>query len=324
MNEIRSISISGRITLDMHSLNNEGAEGNQLQTRMVHIVDGNGNLAVVNAISGDMLKHMQAEHFQAIAAQDGLVLCAGCRRFDSNRINADDDFLKQLGALKDNEAILDRVIRACAMDDVEGVLITVQNRSTPRKSTVEFGWLIGLPDRTRTESYFHVKYDPRGRGDGSSGEEGANRGQNIFYRPASSGVYALVVNVELSRVGFNDISRAYVLDETERARRRVALLKSVAYALVKPTGAHRNTQHPHIVAAEGIVAVSRGTVPAPTASALSDSYQSEVLGVAAQLNRLAPGAVTCHTFSSQTELVRILTDLVEETSRPGGAHVAAG
>lgn len=324
MNEIRSVSISGRVTLDMHSLNNEGAEGNQLQTRMVHIVDGNGNLAVVNAVSGDMLKHIQAEHFQAIAVEEGLALCAGCRRFDANRINADEDFLKQLGKLRDNEAILTRVIEACAMDDVEGILITVGNRSTPRKSTVEFGWLVGLPDRTRTESYFHVKYDLRAREAGSGGEEGANRGQNIFYRPASSGVYALVVNVELSRVGFNDISRTYVLDSNERARRRAALLKSVAYALVKPTGAHRNTQHPHIVATEGVVAVSRATVPAPTASALSDSYQREVLGVAEQLNRLAPGAVTCFTFGSQAELARILADLVEEAARSGEAYVAAG
>jgi CRISPR-associated protein Cst2 len=37
---IRSLSLSGRLTLDMHSLNNEGGEGNQIQTRMVHIVDG--------------------------------------------------------------------------------------------------------------------------------------------------------------------------------------------------------------------------------------------------------------------------------------------
>lgn len=30
---IRSLSISGLITLDMHALNNEGAEGNHLHTR---------------------------------------------------------------------------------------------------------------------------------------------------------------------------------------------------------------------------------------------------------------------------------------------------
>ncbi len=36
---IASLSIAARVTLDMHSLNNEGGEGNQIQTRMVDIVD---------------------------------------------------------------------------------------------------------------------------------------------------------------------------------------------------------------------------------------------------------------------------------------------
>ena len=37
--QLYSLSISARATLDMHSLNNEGGEGNQIQTRMVNIVD---------------------------------------------------------------------------------------------------------------------------------------------------------------------------------------------------------------------------------------------------------------------------------------------
>lgn len=93
----QSLSISGLLTLDMHALNNEGAEGNQLQTRMVHIVDGEGEPTVVNAISGDMLKHMQAEHLHGIAVEKGLPLCAGCQKFNANRINADSDFIQTLG-----------------------------------------------------------------------------------------------------------------------------------------------------------------------------------------------------------------------------------
>ena len=67
---IYSLSISARLTLDMHSLNNEGSEGNQLQTRMVDIVAADGRLYSVNAISGDMLKHIQAEHLYHIAQGD--------------------------------------------------------------------------------------------------------------------------------------------------------------------------------------------------------------------------------------------------------------
>jgi CRISPR-associated protein Cst2 len=58
---VYSLSISGRATLDMHSLNNEGGEGNQITTRMVNIIGADGQLHNVNAISGDMFKRNSAK-----------------------------------------------------------------------------------------------------------------------------------------------------------------------------------------------------------------------------------------------------------------------
>ncbi|MEJ5347049.1 MAG: DevR family CRISPR-associated autoregulator, partial [Chloroflexus sp.] len=119
-----SLSISARAILDMHSLNNEGGEGNQIQTRMVNIVDQNGQLQNVNAISGDMFKHIQAEHLFHIARENpALPLCAGCREFNANRINADSDFITNTKGLSDAET-LDAMLQTCAMDDIEGILIT--------------------------------------------------------------------------------------------------------------------------------------------------------------------------------------------------------
>jgi hypothetical protein len=60
---IVSLSIAARMTLNLHSLNNEGGEGNQIQTRMIDIVSEDQQLHNVNAISGDMLKHVLMEHF---------------------------------------------------------------------------------------------------------------------------------------------------------------------------------------------------------------------------------------------------------------------
>ena len=40
--KLHSLSISGLATMNLHALNNEGAEGNALMTRMVEIVDENG------------------------------------------------------------------------------------------------------------------------------------------------------------------------------------------------------------------------------------------------------------------------------------------
>jgi CRISPR-associated protein Cst2 len=312
---IQSASISGRVTLDMHSLNNEGGEGNQVQTRMVHIVDANGELAVVNAISGDMLKHIQAEHLQALASSGGkLPLCNGCKKFSANRVNDDAEFGQAMPAAKEkgsNEKTIDQLLERCVVDDAEGVLITIGNRSVPRKSTVEFGWAVGLPDKTRTESYFHVKYAAE-RGAGSGGEGGANVGQNIFYRPASSGVYAVVANVDLWRIGWNDISREYPIGEDDRKARRSVLWQSVLHTFVAPLGAHRNTQNPHILDIGGVLSWSTSRVPAPTFSALKDGYEGQAEGVAAALNRMGDGGVEVRRFASYKDLADLMADLGTE------------
>ncbi|GAB6933861.1 MAG TPA: DevR family CRISPR-associated autoregulator [Calditerricola sp.] len=307
---IRSLSISGLITLDMHALNNEGAEGNHLHTRMVHITTETGELAVVNAISGDMLKHIQAEHLYHVAREKGLPLCGGCQTFDANRINADEAFFAELGKTKDLAEITNRVLERCVIDDIEGVLITRGERSVPRKSLVEFGWLVGVPERTRTEQYFHVKYDT-GRRAGSGDESGANTGQNIFYRPASSGQYAVVLHVELGRVGYNDVTRTYALPADERKARAQALLESVLFTFVHPRGAQRNTQNPHILGFEGVLTTSTASVPAPTISALSSDYRREIEGIAEQLNRLYPGAVATRAFASLSEFAAHMAELIE-------------
>ena len=62
----------------------------------------------------------------------------------------------------DREA-LTALLQHCAMDDTAGILITAGGRSLPRKSVVEFGWVVGIPSLVQSESYFHVKYAERGK-----------------------------------------------------------------------------------------------------------------------------------------------------------------
>ena len=254
----------------MHSLNNEGGEGNQIQTRMVNIVDGNGDLKNVNAISGDMIKHILAEHLHRIAAANGLPLCAGCRTFNANRISADESFMDDIADKSDAES-LTQMLQTCAMDDMLGNLITAGSKSLPRKSVVEFGWVVGLPKSTRSDSYFHVKYanergDSKREADSEEGTRKANLGQAIFHRPANSGIYALVATIEAARIGFNDITHKYVITEEDRRARFKALLEALLYTLVEPAGAMRGTQAPHIVDVAGMLTVSNDVIPAPTLS----------------------------------------------------------
>lgn len=314
-----SLSISARMTLDLHSLNNEGGEGNQIQTRMVNIIDQNGELHNVNAISGDMFKHIQAEHlFRLTKGSNALPLCGGCEAFNANRINADSDFITDTKALNDADTI-NEMLRTCVIDDIEGILITEGNRSVPRKSVIEFGWVVGIPGSVETDSYFHVKYvSERGSSKRSEDREaqsgGANLGQAIFHRPASSGIYASICHLELARIGFNDIQQTYAIDDAQRTLRARALLESVLYTFMQPNGAMRSAQAPHIVDFSGVVSTSSAPVPAPTISPLKDGYDQQVKDVAQTLNTLTPDALQVYSFGQMSEFAEIITDLIHTTT----------
>ncbi len=316
----QSLSVSGLLTLELHALNNEGAEGNTMMTRMVDIIDQAGKKHTVNAISGDMFKHILVEHLLGEARREEIALCAGCKVFDPNRIQADPDFTANKAYTKEtlDSVILSDAMRRCAIDDCAGILITSEigkKRSIARKSCVEFGWAVGRPDAVTTDSYFHAKYVPEGRGGGSG--DSANLGQNIFHRPASSGQYAVVVNVDLYKVGRNDITLEYVVDEPERKRRVGALLRSLLSTLVKPTGAHRNTQNPHVVDFTGVIATSQSSIPAPAISALNLEYADQIEGIAAALNKLnsAGPSVSARRFSSPASFAEQMADAVTQVGQ---------
>lgn len=319
-----TLSLCGRMTLNLHNLNNEGTEGNQQLTRMVNVVarqNGKDSIQAVNAVSGDMFKHIQAGHLHRLALElnakhaGQFPLSGGARLFDANRVNSRDDAAfrtQQEGA--SNEALLDAILRYCAVTDLEGTLVTAGNKSLPRKSCIEFGWVVGVPELTRSDSLFHVKYDP-GRAEAAGTDQVL--GQAIFHRPVNSGVYAAISHVELYRVGRNDISLRYAVNTGSRLLRARALLESLWYTFVQTTGAQRNTQLPHVLAFQGAVALSFSpAVPAPTASPLQDDFVKELEGAAAALNRLHPGAIATHRFADQTEFGNRMADVIESLDVP--------
>ncbi len=320
---IASLSIAARATLNMHSLNNEGGEGNQIQTRMVEIVGDDGKLHNVNAISGDMLKHVLMEHFYQQARTHGLVLCESCQNFNANRINADKEFIGK--APKKDSEFIDQTLQRCAIDDVAGFLVT-EGRSTPRKSISEFGWVLGLPERVRTDSYFHAKYVPeRGEekraADAQDQKTGANLGQSIFHRPASSGVYAIVCHLELSRIGYNDIKQKYAItDEEERQKRASLLLESLLHTFIELNGAMRSTQLPHMVALEGVISTSTGVIPAPLVSPLMggaddrEMYRKQLEGIASALNGNGEQVVNVIPFSTISDFANEMRTLIDSSS----------
>lgn len=342
---IYSLSISGRAALDLHSLNNEGGEGNQTLTRMVtivHKVNGKYEPTTVNAISGDMFKHIQAEHLYRLA-NGNLPLCAGCQKFSGSRSLDDPEFMKEVVSKKvgkkwkyDDSQVINALVERCAIDDMEGILIAPQrgkkkkeesgadseeqveeskeekgrasSRSVPRKSVAEFGWVVGIPTTpegkrlTQTDSYFHVRFAS------DRGEEEVE--QPIFHRPASSGVYAMVANFEIARIGFNDIRQQYAIGDDERAKRFKVFAESILFTFIEPNGAMRGTQNPHILGFEGAVTISTQVMPAPALSALDANYRDELNRVAAALNQVRANGVTVHKFDSMGEFAEILRDVI--------------
>jgi CRISPR-associated protein Cst2 len=325
--QLNSLSISARVTLNLHNLNSEGTEGNQQQTRMVHIIDQSGHRAIVNAVSGDMFKHILVEHLVPLLKDAGQSLSPGATVHDADRINAanpafiefcekEQEFVddgKKVKRRALESEIMTRMITDCGLTDLAGALVT-RGRSVGRKSVVEFGWVVGLPEDddgqplTTTEQYFHVKYAPEGRGSATGGDSVAGK-QAIFHRPASSGIYALICNLDLYRIGLNEITRKYVIDPQTRVKRASSPIQALAATLLKPAGAQRNTQNPHIVNCEGVVATSATSLPAPTVSPLHDNYRDQMGKAADVLNVIKSGGVRVVQFETLADGVRILADL---------------
>ena len=309
---IRSLSLCAELVLDLHNLNSEGTEGNQQQTRMVHIVDKDGKRHVVNAISGDMFKHIFVEHLTPLLSDAKQPLSAGASVLNPDRVTTDPKFKEAIKGKKPGSLIQEEMLKLCAVTDVAGTLLTEGN-SVARKSCVEFGWVVGLPNKSLSEQYFHVKYDADSRAK-SAGQDDKGEGtvagrQAIFHRPANSGIYALVCHLELDRIGVNDITRKDVISADDRKKRQRATIQALLATLIKPAGAQRNTQNPHIVDCRGIISTSTSHLPAPTVSPLCAEYCEQMEKISATLNKLSAESVEARQFSDLASGVALLEEI---------------
>jgi CRISPR-associated protein Cst2 len=304
---IQSLSLCAEVTLALHNMNSEGSEGNQQQTRMVHVIDSGGKHHCVNAVSGDMFKHIYVRHLTAILLAQGEPLSPGAAVGSPDRITVDPEFKS---AIKGRSAadVQTEMLARCAVTDIAGTLFT-EGITVPRKSCAEFGWVVGVPDKVHTAQYFHVKFEPERRklaGQTPRGEGTIAGSQTVFHRPASSGVYALVCNLELSRIGVNDVTRKPVVSDEARVSRQRAAVQALLATLVKPAGAQSNTQSAHILECSGVVTTSTSYFPAPMLSPISANYRDEVAAISETLNRITPDAVHARGFDSLAEGVALL------------------
>ncbi len=358
MADIKTLSLACRVVMDMHALNNEGNESNRLMTRQVGIVrpvyDENGvtityRRDVVNAISGDMNKHIFADAFRNVALDIGLPLNYYSQALDPARIMADPAFENWVTGGGDSKnkpevnAVIDQLL-ACSLTDVCGIMITAGGQSIKRKSAVEFGWTLGLPEITQVEEFTHARHAINRLSrtkvtSTSSTEEKAlaaaeresNLGQMIFTRPASSGVYAFVAHLDVAAIGFNDSTQEYPEHVTpfnaseqipiDRAGRMRAALIALAHSVLHPKGALTSTQFPHVVDIEGFISTSTSAAAAPLISPLDDDFIYRASRTAELLNTLhgQQDAVHIRGFRGGEQLLEEITSIV--TNNTPGQYV---
>lgn len=310
---IQSLSLCAEITLDLHNLNSEGREGNEQQTRMVHILDAAGEHHCVNAISGDMFKHIFVRHLRPILTGAGQRLSEGAAMGSADRITTDPAFKKAVKGKTATE-IQTVMLQRCAVTDIAGTLFT-EGVTVPRKSCVEFGWVTGIPARIHTEQHFHVKYDADRRKalrDVPRGEGTVAGSQTVFHRPLSSGAYALICHLEMSRVGVNDVTRECVISPKDQTIRRQAMLQALVATLIRPACAQSSTQSPHVVDCRGVLSISTSYLPAPTVSPIAPNFREQSASIAATLNKLAPGSVQCRVFDCLASGIACIEELAAE------------
>lgn len=331
MIQVKSISLACRVLLDMHALNNEGSQSNRLMTRQVGVflpqdynnidqtetTDTEHGLkrlkAVssyeVNAISGDMNKHIFADYLRNITKDDDQPICEGCSKLSPERMMADPEF-KTFVKGKPGEAAVTDGLLTCVVDDICGILIT-EDQPVKRKSAIEFGWTLGIPERVETKTFIHARH--------STG--GDDQSQMVFNRPASSGLYAFVAHLDVAAIGFNAYSQQYPEKVGEiiinRAQRLRAALLALAQTVLHPKGALTSTQLPHVVDLEGFVSVSSSAAAAPLISPLSDDFIQRGVRTADLLNQLhGADAVVVHPFAGNEGLLERMASIVND-SEPG-------
>ena len=276
--EIYEIAILGRAIWQLHSLNNEGTVGNVTEPRSVRIIDPNTKKAVTtDGISGEMLKHIHTEIIWTLDNKDNL--CDACKVLNPEKFNFAIKTKKI--TTKDVEDALEQALKTCDICDIQGFLL--ERPTASRKSTIEFGWALGIPEVYR-DIHTHARHalGEKGRGSRNQEEERKTEGistQMVYHRPTRSGVYAVISVFQPWRVGLNEARQSkytYDVDDPIRERRYKLALKAYQVLFARPEGAMTTTRLPHVEDFSGVIVYSTKPMPVPVISPLKDDYVNEI------------------------------------------------
>ena len=239
------LSVSAKLVLNVHDLNNEGSVGQSLDIRQIRMVDEDGNsLEEMPAVSGRMMKHWHLEHMRRRALESGLALCSICESGQPDRQAAATDELS--------------AINECVVCDVHGFLSTKKMTNAPRRSScVSFSWLLpALGTKPETKQVIHSRVASGTEISGGDGETS----QMIFYKSYASGVFAFVANIDLSRIGSTIDNRH--IEQGARSRCELAV-QALLPLVLGAFGASQSHALPHAKCLGLLAALSTTEKPIP-------------------------------------------------------------
>lgn len=316
--KIYEIAILGRATWQLHSLNNEGTVGNVTEPRNVRIIDPNTKQAVTtDGISGEMLKHIHTEIMWVLADKSNL--CEACKILNPEKFNYT---VKKQKQLQKNKAadVLQEALQTCDICDVHGFLI--EKPTVSRKSTIEFGWALGVPEVCR-DIHTHARHahgeksKEKSKSEGEDAEESGISTQMVYHRPTRSGVYAIITVFQPWRIGLNEAKQdmySYDADSNKeknnnkRKRRYELALKAYQLLFTRPEGAMTTTRLPHVEDFSGIIVYSTEPMPVPVISPLRNDYINEVKEIAKNLGN----SLKFEEFGSISEFVAKISELINK------------
>lgn len=284
-----SVSISYRLGLGFHALNNEGSDGsNLMQPRRIDV-----GKTTYDGISGEMVRRHILENFVRLCEMNDIPLLTASRVLHPDRGPlglrevAKTEMALEILKSEDVFRAARKAVEKCALVDVGGYLAAFSEKekgqgipesdflksiaehkkptTVKRDSVFDVGWLISEEPQEMTVTQ-HAAYRPTGD-------------QSMFSQAMRSNVYGGVIRADLHRVGTDDYwylqpkkdgapaSRSVILP-AEVTKRQKTLVQSMIDYIAAPTGAKTAGWAPHVFKTEGVILLTSART-APFASPIS-------------------------------------------------------
>lgn len=254
------IQFAIRLDLVAEALNNEDNLGNVTKSRMIKLNEEE----IRNAISGNMLSHVFTKNLRALSETSEL--CDTCKIFSpmkNGKVKSVDESLSSSG----------NRVKDCIIDDICGFMNAGKGQNEKRNKVLNFAWAIATEGTCDTVLYNRV--DPTDKNSKAKDEQekivddkgnkivdttseaNTNKDQNaqmIFHRPIRSSEYAIMTQINLSRVGFDDQKQKYVFEDKNIIKERIKkALTAYRNTLLDIEGAMCSTNMPHLKGISGVV-----------------------------------------------------------------------